>query len=263
MRTCANIVCMGYLSVADLDGASVTVSIVSHGQAVLVQPLLRDLSRCPQVARIVLTYNIPEEEVHCPESLNLQVQHIRNGRPLGFGANHNKAFKLCETEFFAVLNPDIRLISDPFAQLVGALKADPAGVIAPVVLDPDGEVEDSARRFPTPMSLLRKLVGLDDGRIVSRNNFPQDVDWVAGMFLLFPKHQFIKCGGFDERFHLYYEDVDICTRLWRSGRRVILDPRVSVIHAAQRASRRNLRHLVWHISSMFRYFSTYLWRLPR
>jgi len=62
-------------------------------------------------------------------------------------------------------------------------------------------------------------------------------------------------GGFDEGFFLYYEDVDLCARLWRGGREVVLCPEVQVVHDARRASRRHLRHMRWHAASMARYFS--------
>jgi N-acetylglucosaminyl-diphospho-decaprenol L-rhamnosyltransferase len=241
----------------------VTVSIVSHGQGAMVAQLLHDLGRCPQVVRVVLTQNIPEDDIPCPESLATRIERIRNRHPLGFAANHNQAFGSCDTQLFAVLNPDIRLTSDPFPQLAAALESNNAGVIAPAVLNPAGLLEDSAREFPTPLRVLRRLLRGSDGRIVSEGKAPHDVDWVAGMFLLFPARTFRQFGGFDTGFHMYYEDVDICTRLWRDGQRVMIHPGATVIHDAQRASRRNIRYMAWHISSMVRYFVLHLWRLPR
>jgi GT2 family glycosyltransferase len=61
------------------------------------------------------------------------------------------------------------------------------------------------------------------------------VDWVAGMFLLIRTEAFRALGGFDEGFHLYYEDVDFCARAWKAGWKVQVHPEVSVIHDAQRA----------------------------
>ncbi len=243
---------------------TITVSIVSHGQSRLVAALLEDLSHCADVSKVVLTKNIPEDDIPCPETLQSRLRVICNERPLGFATNHNQAFGYCNTSLFAVLNPDIRLEGDPLSQLALALKATGGGVIAPVVRNPEGGLENSARYFPTLLHLLRKLLGLGDGRITFENIVvPQDVDWTAGMFLLFPASTFRALGGFDEDFFLYYEDVDICIRVWRSGRRVLLHPGVSVIHAAQRTSHRKLRYLKWHLTSMARYFGKYAWRLPR
>ena len=79
-------------------------------------------------------------------------------------------------------------------------------------------------------------------------------DWVAGMFMLLPVRTFEDLGGFDVRFHLYYEDVDLCARLGQASKRIICDLRVSVIHDARRDSHRKLKYLNWHIASMRRYF---------
>ena len=263
MLVCASTACMEYLSVTEPSHQCITVSVVSHGQGQLVAALLEDLACCQNVSAVVLTQNIPEDDIPCPASLQPRLRVIGNEHPRGFAANHNQAFRFCETSMFAVLNPDIRLRGNPFPQLARALEMSSVGVVAPAVRNPSGDLEDSARTFPTPLRLLRKLMGLGDGRIFTEGATPQDVDWTAGMFLLFPASVYSELEGFDEGFFLYYEDVDICTRLWRSGRRAILHPGVTVIHAAQRASRRRLRYMKWHLSSMFRYFVKHAWRLPR
>lgn len=242
---------------------AVTVSIVSHGQGALVTKLLNDLAQCRDVAAVFLTQNVPERSFVCPESIRSRVRLIRNDRPLGFAANHNQAFQRCETQLFAVLNPDIRIAMDPFPKLAEALEASGAGVVAPTVQNPEGAQEDNARYFPTLIRQLGKLLGLGDGRVVSAGPAPHPVDWTAGMFLLFPSCVFRDIGGFDEKFFLYYEDVDICVRMWNAGHRVVLCPDVSVVHAAQRTSRRNPRYMIWHLRSMARYFFKHAWRLPR
>ena len=57
-------------------------------------------------------------------------------------------------------------------------------------------------------------------------------------------------------FFMYYEDVDICERIWKSENILVGDLSIRVIHDAQRASRKNFKHMLWHLSSMIRY----LWR---
>lgn len=239
-----------------------TVSIVSHGQGALVSELLIDLARCSGVSEIILTHNLPEPEIACPVSLMPRVRVISNHRPKGFGANHNQAFEHCKTEFFAVLNPDIRLESDPFPPLAGVLDGSSAGMTAPLVVNPAGQLEDSVRSFPTPGSVLKKVFGRGDGRLELTGSIPQPVDWAAGMFLLFRTKSFRDVRGFDEGFFLYYEDVDICVRLWRAGLGILVHPGVSVVHSAQRASHRRPRYFVWHLSSLLRYLLKHGGRLP-
>ncbi len=106
----------------------------------------------------------------------------------------------------------------------------------------------------TPWFLLRKSVGLVRGLDYEMSDATLSPDWVAGMFMLFRRNVYAEVGGFDERYFLYYEDVDLCRRLRRHRYDVRLLPEVSVVHDARRESRHSLRHLGWHLSSMLRYF---------
>ena len=241
----------------------ITVSIVTHGHSAMMAQLLRDLTQCPEVTRIVLTHNLPEAAVAIPETLASKVVSVDNAVPKGYGANHNAAFRYCQTNYFCVLNPDIRLHTNPFPALLAVLKKAKAGAVAPISVNAQGEIEDNVRRFPRPHSLAAKAFGLADGRYRSKPGAePFAADWVGGMFMLFRSADFNAVHGFDEKYFLYYEDVDICARLWKAHRRVFACPQVTVVHNAQRASRRDLRHLRWHLQSMTRYFRKHLFRLP-
>lgn len=233
---------------------SVAVSIVSHGHGEMVNRLVEQIAACPEVGQIILTRNIPEAT---PLPSGYPCDVIENAAPKGFGANHNAAFRLCRQPYYCVLNPDIELIGNPFPGLIEHAVHQAGVVVAPLILAPDGGVEDSARRFPTVVSLARKVLGGHDGRYrLVRDEPPRDVDWAAGMFLLFSSSNYQRLGGFDERYFLYYEDVDICARAWRSGMKVTVVPSVSAIHDARRDSHRSLRHMRWHLASMLRFLAS-------
>ena len=237
-----------------------TISIVSHGQAKLVSDLLSDLAHLQCKAPILLTLNLSEELPQTEALGGMCV--VNNSTPKGFGANHNAAFVRCETPFFCIANPDIRLRDDLFPALLRAFDDPKVGAVAPLVVNAAGFVEDSARYFPTLCGLGTKALGLSNGRYPIVGVAPQPVDWIAGMFMVFRSSAFETVGGFDEGFFLYYEDVDICVRLWKTGWRVVLVPEMRVQHDAQRASRKELRYLRWHLTSMLRYLWKHWGRLP-
>lgn len=238
----------------------IAISIVSHGHGAMVVRLLAQLLACPNVSQVLVTLNVPEA-LDLPDDDRVSV--IENRRPKGFGANHNAAFAHCRQPYFCPLNPDIEFEDDPFPPLIEAMQEASAALVAPLVKSPAGREEDSIRRFPTLRSLAAKALGGHDGRYVVQKGqgvfFPE---WVAGMFMLFRSEDYARLGGFDEGFFLYYEDVDICARAWQSGLKVLACPRVSVIHDARRDSRKNLRHMRWHLASMARYFLRYRSGLP-
>lgn len=239
---------------------SVCISIVSHGHGAMVERLVNALLGCPEVGQIILTLNVPESLV-VPEDARITV--VRNSIRKGFGANHNSAFASCAQPFFCPMNPDIELPANPFPELLKLSLDTSVDLIAPLVVSPQGAIEDNLRKFPTFSSLLLKVFGLRDGRYaVAEGGAVFFSEWVAGMFMLFRSKAFASLEGFDENYFLYYEDVDICARAWRHGFRVVACPKVKVVHDARRDSRRNLRHMRWHIESMVRYFFKFWGRLP-
>ncbi len=242
----------------------VSVSVVSHNQIGLVKGLLSDMAKyCPAgVVEVILTLNLSEELPFSESDYAFPIKVIRNSAPKGFGANHNQAFQSAEGQFFCVVNPDIRFGDDPFRVLLACLADSSAGVAAPLVLGSDGGIEDSARRFPSPFRILCKAFGGCRGSDYVIGDKPVHPDWAGGMFMLFPRGLFERLGGFDERYFLYYEDVDICARLRLLGYEVVLCPQARVIHHAQRSSHRSFRYLRWHLKSMMRFFlSPVYWRL--
>lgn len=232
----------------------VSISIVSHGQGALVHELLKDVGRSCKQVEVLLTINVPEDLSLADRDFHFPLRILRNAAPRGFGANHNAAFARAAGKYFCVLNPDIRLTADPFPALVSALADAGIGVAAPRIANPDGETEDSARRFPTLWVIARKALTGAQHHDYEVTHTPFSPEWVAGMFMLFRSAVFREIGGFDERYFLYYEDVDLCRRLRRRGYDVRLVPSVSAVHDARRQSRRSLLHLRWHLASMLRFF---------
>lgn len=244
------------------DGRRVCVSVVSHGQGDLADRLLEDLAQlAPRtVAKIIVTVNLPTDTWAPPPGRNQDsIVVIRNAVPLGFGANHNQAFAHCDAPVFAVVNPDIRLAADPFPALLDRLDDDAdCAVVAPVQLDLAGRRESFARSVPTPVNVaLRRL---SPGARMPKTA-PSRVEWLAGAFMVWRAEAFRRLGGFDSRYLLYCEDVDICLRLQLEGQRFAVVESAQVVHAAQRASRGSARMWLIHVRSLARlWLSPVFWR---
>lgn len=237
---------------------NLVISLVSHGQGNFAKSLLHDLDRYTKATSftLLLTLNVPETLPFDPATFSFPIQLVHNEAPKGFAANHNAAFKRHRGEYFCVLNPDLRLPTNPFPVLMEVLLNEMVGVTAPKVLNSSGATEDSARRLPTPLTILKKLLSGDRSLDYQLGTDPVFPDWVAGMFLLFRSEVFARLGGFGDRYFLYYEDVDICCRLRLARLQVVLDPSIVVVHDARRDSRRKFRYLLLHISSMLKFFSS-------
>ncbi|MGY8528616.1 glycosyl transferase [Paracidovorax citrulli] len=229
------------------------VSVVSHGHGPLLHAMLHGMARwcAGSVTRVVLTLNIPEPapplppgQMDWPFTLDIR----SNARPQGFGANHNAALDGATEAFVGVLNPDIAFLgSDPFERLLRSASEQGVGCAYPEQVDGSGKVQDSERELPTPGALWRR-------RILHRPD--RRTDWVNAAFLVFPAAAWKAVGGFDERYFMYCEDVDLCLRLRLMGWKLARVP-VRVGHVGQRASRHRLAHLGWHVRSLLR-----LWTSP-
>lgn len=236
---------------------AVTVSIVSHGQLELVRPLLEQLDRFSRAltAKVVLTLNIPEPDLLAGASWGFEIERIENAVPLGFGANHNQAFDRCATPWFLVLNPDIRFDRDVLAPLIAQAAPD-SGLLTPRILEPGKSEPEQHRAIITPLEILRR----------KRPDYvrPLVPDWIPGLFMLFRSEAYRQVGGFDERFFMYGEDFDICARTRLAGWKLQVAEDLTALHDARRASRTSLRHLYWHVTSLFKvWLSRPFWRYRR
>jgi GT2 family glycosyltransferase len=239
-------------------------SIVSHGSGEYVDNLLKYFAANNIHAKfeIIITFNIEEDENFLIKYQHLPILVVRNKSIKGFGKNHNAAFRIASGQYFFVVNPDIEIVSLDEFNLCRILDDFETGVWAPVVYGPSGALEDSARRDPTFLRVAKRFL------LHSRNlDYPSineitEVDWVAGMFMGFHRRSYVRVDGFDEDFHMYYEDADICSRLRMVGLKIRVDINSSVIHYANRKSRKNIKYFIWHITSVFRilFFKKYFCR---
>ena len=154
----------------------------------------------------------------------------------GFAAACNVGIRLTRAPFVALLNPDVILHDDALGALVDLLEREPgAACAAPRLLRPNASDQPYAYGWePTPRYLLqrgvRRLVSKDDPTIATRQASPLAVDWVAGTCLVARASAFAEVGLLDERYFLYWEDVDWCLRAARAGWRIVWEPRVAITH---------------------------------
>jgi N-acetylglucosaminyl-diphospho-decaprenol L-rhamnosyltransferase len=243
----------------------ITVSVVSHGDGPEVQSLLLSLARHeePQRLQLIVTDNLGDDLPDLgPSNWNSAIV-LRNAYPEGYAKNHNAAFRRAGGQYFCILNPDVVFVEGTFQSLLGSLQTGQADIAGPIVVDSAGRIQDSFRRLPTPLELLgRRVIGstYDHGILQGEQIHP---DWIAGTFLFMRSQTYSKLGGFDERYHLYFEDVDLCTRARLMGLSLTVNTHVRVQHDARRASRRPGRYLVWHLQSAIRFFVSPVYRQAR
>ena len=196
-----------------------------------------------------------------------RVRVVRAGANLGYGAGINRGVAGAGAGHVLVCNPDLLLDEGCIRALLARLDAEPdLGIVGPRLRNPDGSTYVSGRPFPSVRDALgHAFVGL----VWSRNPWSRrylqtswdrgdaaDVDWASGALLLVRRSAFDQLGGFDERFFMFMEDVDLCWRARQSGWRVALEPAAGAVHVvgASRAAR-PYRMVIAHHRSLWRYSS--------
>jgi GT2 family glycosyltransferase len=188
----------------------------------------------------------------------------------GFGAANNQGIARARGCYLLLINPDAELLPGALSRLVTYADAHPdAGIVGPRLRLSTGEVQPSRRRFPTPLTALvestvvqRWWPGcpiLADYVVADRSpDVAQDVDWLVGACLLVRRAVVEEVGGFDERFFMYSEEIDLCRRARAAGWRVVYLPGAEVLHREGKSSEQNLAsRSIRFNESKARYFEKY------
>ena len=138
------------------------------------------------------------------------------------------------------MGPDIRICDNP-SILKSVLRRAEIGLVAPKVCALDGSVEDSARYFPTPKPIEKANIQRQGEYKFEHDSAIFYPDWVAGMFIFCSSEFYRRLTGFDEKFFLYYEDIDFCLRARKLGSEIALVGEANVFHDAQRSSHRDFK----------------------
>jgi hypothetical protein len=200
------------------------------------------------------------------------VRVVNNAQPQGFSSNINRIIKRYpDFEFYLLLNPDVICLPGMIDGLLNLMETDPmVGVAGPQLMDMDGTVQPSRRRFATFSVLMMRALHLDslfkhlkavDWYLMAGEEFNavSEVDWVTGAVMLLRKRALDEIGLFDERFFMYFEDEDLCCRMWRKGWKVCYSKEAKAYHAHLAEGRKNVlsKANFHHIASAFKMLFKY------
>jgi GT2 family glycosyltransferase len=240
-----------------------------------LQSVYADLEGFP--ATIWIEDNCSDDGVHRITDRFPEVVLTRNGRNLGFGAAVNKSVKKGVSPYVVLLNPDSLILKGFFREVLSFMEMNPQIAIAgPRILDEDGSLQGSARTFPTPLTALfgrsSLLTRIFPGNSITRANLlssssdgicPMEVDWVSGACMVIRRKAINAVGCFDERFFMYWEDADLCKRMWNGGWKVVYYPLASILHHVGVSSRQlHLKSTFEFHKSVYRLFEKYNSRIP-
>ena len=225
---------------AGTDARVVDAVIVSYNSRDTLRACVEPLSGMSGVAVTVVDNDSPDDPV--PTIADLPVRVVRSGRNGGFAFGCNLGAAAGSAPYLLFLNPDAQLDQESLDRMRAVLAAAPeVGVVGPRTVDERGGLHHTQRNFPRVRSSWAQALFLH--RAFKRARWADEViwdagayerpaapEWLAGSCLLVRRSAFEAIGGFDERFFLYCEDVDLCHRLWDAGHEVRYEPAALARH---------------------------------
>jgi GT2 family glycosyltransferase len=213
-----------------------TVIIVTYNCESFIKKCIQSvLKYIPQNCEIIVLDNASEDKT--TEILNEfkdSIQIIYSKVNLGFGKACNQASRVASGEHIFLLNPDTEVEGPIFEELIKFYnsKSD-IGIVAPKLIMPDGNTQQSVMNLPTVSGAFKEIV------LGKKNSYfpfypkadgPIKVECVFGAAILISKILFEKLDGFDEKYFLYYEDIDLCKRINKLGKQIYYYPNVTIKH---------------------------------
>lgn len=179
----------------------------------------------------IIVFNNDSQKITLPENMP-PVKIIGNGNNVGFGNACNLAFKESSGNALFFLNPDTELLSGKLADAVALLDDEKIGMISPEILSANDSIEKwSFGTEITPVKIiLNNLIKI--GLPASSLKYP---DWASGAAMIIRRDVFEKIGGFDRRFFMYFEDVDLCKRIRAAGFKIRRFPLLKIRHFGGRS----------------------------
>lgn len=244
------------------------ISVVSHGHDDIILKLncLAKLSLEDGI-EVVIKDNLGGANKTLSAYCSKAGIHYINSNPnIGFGENNNFIFNWCKNrfkfdsdDFFLILNPDVFVESTILLSLIER-STEVKAELSTINLFKDFtklEYDPAVRNFPKFSDFITSFLFARNNSIIDKTLVTErkDVDWAAGSFLLFTTNMFEKLNGFDSRYFMYCEDLDIC---WRASQnfnsKVTFFPNLHAIHLVGHNNRKIYsKHFFWHLSSVTKY----------
>lgn len=210
---------------------------------------------------------------------NQKIKFIKSNKNLGYGQGNELGIIETKGEYLLIINPDIEVFENTIKGLIEYLDNHKnVGIIGPRLLYSDGATQDSFRHFPRVFdifikraSFLKKLFHKRLAHFLMWNvdfTKPIEVDWIVGACFMTRKIAWEDVGGFDKRFFLFFEDTDLCRKMWTKNWKVVFNPNFKARHHHNRLSdTKNFidifrkKTVRIHIASAIKYF--WKWMLKK
>jgi len=185
-----------------------------------------------------------------------EVKIIQNERNLGFGKAVNLGAEKAEGSYLFLLNPDARLVDGKLRDALEiSRRNEKIAVIGPRIINKEGQTQEWICGFETSfLDLIRNNLGASRSRKIWNRPKKIFVHWVSGVAMIIDKKIFKDLGGFDEKFFMYFEDLDLCKRIKNCGKKILYFPELEIFHESGGSAENKQQQKKYYYESQEAYF---------
>lgn len=209
---------------------------------------------------LIIVDNSPDDELKSFCQSFESISYIFSGENLGFGRGHNLAFKNLKekSDIHMIINPDVYFDFDEINSFLNWFyNQKDVSLATTKVCYPDGKNQNIIRNIPTSFfDLVKRKLKLNSGELDIKEKIIKEVPFAHGCFFVFKTEVFQNLSGFDERFFMYMEDIDIFIRAKKYGKTVI-NTNYKIYHEFRKGSSKSFKLLKYHIISAYKFFRKY------
>lgn len=249
----------------------ISVIIVNYKVKEYIASLLHSIDKAQQGLNLeifVVDNNSEDNSIEFLKSRFPEVTYIANNENVGFGVANNQAISQAKGEYILIINPDTLVSEDTLTILFNHMEANvKCGAAGCKILNPDGTFAPESRRsVPSIWTAGTKLLGLNTLFPKSKlfgqyylswmgEDEPSQIPVLSGSFMFWRASVLKELEGFDERFFMYGEDIDLCYRIQKLGYYIDYVPKTSIIHYKGESTKKgNLKYIKLFNKALYQFF---------
>lgn len=222
-----------------------SVIIVAYNSSQHIKNMLLSIEKQTKTAHeiIIVDNNSLDQTIAQIYASKVKVSLLKQKENLGFSKANNLGVKNSIGEYLMFLNPDTFLMNSALDQLTGFIEDNKdVGLVAPQLIDDSGNPQLSVRKFPSIVGAIKEYY------FCIRNSYepyahegddPVEVDSIVGAAMLIPKSVYLNAGGFNDKYFMYYEDIELCKKINQLGYKIMYLPYVKVKHSVGASAKTN------------------------
>ncbi|RYZ80802.1 MAG: glycosyltransferase family 2 protein [Proteobacteria bacterium] len=247
---------------------TLSIIIVSYNVKLLLENCLHSITKAIEGIEsevIVIDNASPDNSIGYLQPIFPTFTFIANSGNEGFAKANNKALETSTGKFVLFLNPDTVVPADCFSKCIHFLESHAsAGALGVKMLDGEGKfLKESKRGFPSPAVSLLKLSGIDSSKYYLDNldnNKDHEVDILSGAFMMIKRGVLERTGGFDERFFMYAEDIDLSYRILKAGYKNYYFAGTTIVHYKGASTKKDVKYVRQFYKAMSQFTKKYYGR---